>query len=159
MNGESGRRGIDDKNVGRERPVYSHFNLCCCMVKSRRMNNEQKPKTAATKGEGSRYGGHPSKQQMPIMSGNPKIRHDNLNQSDVRASQWYGRCQGNKGGVRRRTKAVACFLSKQTATSETDATPLDGEQHIRGMVGEDYETRRCDFSKENDIKHGKTHPF
>lgn len=42
---------------------------------------------------------------------------------------------------------------------KTNATPLDGEQHIRGMVGEDYETRRCDFSKENDIKHGKTHPF
>ena len=82
------------------------------------MNHEQKPKSAATKGEGSRYGGHPSKRQMPIMSGNPNIRHDNLNQSDVRASQRYGRCQGNKGAVRKRTKAVAYFLSKQTGTSK-----------------------------------------
>ena len=41
-----------------------------------------------------------------------KIKHDNLNQSDVRTRQWYGRCQGDNGGVRKRTKAVAYFLSK-----------------------------------------------
>ncbi len=46
------------------------------------------------------------------MYGNPQIKHDNLNQSDDRASQWCGRCQGDKGGVRKRTKAVAYFLSK-----------------------------------------------